>query len=180
VVQAAPSTDLEQLCDHVLTAMMGVDGSDDDVALLLVAPQATLGPRVDVTWPAKAERLGLLRNLLERWLAEMGAEDDELYDVLVACSEAATNAVEHAYGPAQADFRVVCTAQDGGVTIIVRDWGQWREPRGRDRGRGLGLMEGLMDDVQVLHSGAGTEVRLHRRLRNPQVAAEDLQVLASP
>jgi anti-sigma regulatory factor (Ser/Thr protein kinase) len=147
--------------------MRGSEPADDDLALLLVAPQATLGSAVEVTWPASAERLVLLRHLLERWLAEVGAQEDEVYDVLVACSEAATNAIEHAYGPANADFRVTCTAEDGGVTVVVRDWGQWREPRGRDRGRGLGLMEGLMDDVQVSHSTSGTEVRLHRRLEQP-------------
>jgi anti-sigma regulatory factor (Ser/Thr protein kinase) len=169
VVTARRGADLERLCDAVLSEMQGGEPSDDDVALLLVAPQATLGPHVEVTWPANAARLALLRHLLERWLGEVGAQEDEVYDVLVACSEAATNAVEHAYGPARADFRVTCTAQDGGVTVVVRDWGQWREPRGRDRGRGLGLMEGLMDDVQVSHSTGGTEVRLHRRLRQPQV-----------
>jgi anti-sigma regulatory factor (Ser/Thr protein kinase) len=160
--------------------MLDEQASDDDVALLLVAPQAVLGPHVEVTWPAKAERLQLLRHLLERWLAEVGAEDDEVYDVLVASSEAATNAVEHAYGPSQAEFRVECTAHDGGVTVVVRDWGQWREPRGRDRGRGLGLMEGLMDEVKVSHSPSGTEVRLHRQLRRPQVRSGEQRALASP
>ena len=75
-----------------------------------------LGPHVDVLWPAQAERLSLLRSLLERWLTEAGADEDEVYDVLVACSEAATNAIEHAYGPARADFRVVCDLVDGIVT----------------------------------------------------------------
>jgi serine phosphatase RsbU (regulator of sigma subunit)/anti-sigma regulatory factor (Ser/Thr protein kinase) len=184
VLEAGRATPIEQLCDDVMAGMLGAGASaDDDVALLLVAPQAVLGPRVEVTWPAKADRLALLRHLLERWLAEAGAQDDEAYDVLVASSEAATNAVEHAYGPAQAEFRVVCCAEDGGVTVLVRDWGTWREPRGRDRGRGLGLMEGLMDDVKVSHSTSGTEVRMHRRLRSPAVVAAgavDRQALTSP
>ena len=66
------------------------------------------------------------------------------------------------------------------MTVVVRDWGQWREPRGRDRGRGLGLMEGLMDDVQVSHSTSGTEVRLHRRLQEPHPVAEAQRALAAP
>ena len=181
VVEAARGTDLERLCDDVLAGMvLHGEASDDDVALLLVAPQDVLGPHVEVTWPAKAERLALLRVLLERWLVEVGAEDDEVYDVLVAASEAATNAVEHAYGPAQAEFRVVCSAEDGGVTVVVRDWGQWREPRGRDRGRGTGLMEGLMDDMNVSHSPSGTEVRLHRTLRQPHLRSEPRRELTSP
>lgn len=180
VVEQGRGNELEPLCDEVLAQMEADHKIVDDVAVLLVAPQATLGLHLEVTWPAQAERLVLLRHLLERWLAEVGAQDDEAYDVLVACSEAATNAIEHAYGPAEADFHVACTAQDGGVTVVVRDWGQWREPRGHDRGRGLGLMEGLMDDVQVMHSVSGTEVRLHRRLRCPQVEAGDQRELAAP
>ena len=180
VVTAARAKGLEYLCDEVLAAMQGSEPADDDLALLLVAPQSTLGAHVELTWPASAERLTLLRHLLERWLDEVGAEDDEAYDVLVACSEAATNAVEHAYGPALAEFSVVCSAEGGGVTVCVRDWGQWREPRGRDRGRGLRLMEGLMDEVTVSHSGSGTEVRMHRRLRCPRVQLEQRRELTSP
>ena len=35
---------------------------------------------------------------------------------------------------------------DGVVTIAVRDWGQWRDARGKDRGRGL-----LFGVVPALH-----------------------------
>jgi anti-sigma regulatory factor (Ser/Thr protein kinase) len=166
LVAVRPDADLEAVCDEVLDGMLRDVPPDDDVALLLIAPQAQLGPHVDVVWPAQAERLSLLRSLLERWLTEAGADDDEVYDILVACSEAATNAVEHAYGPGRADIGVTCDLEDGVVTVVVRDWGQWREARGQDRGRGLGLMEQLMDDVQVRHGDAGTEVRLRRRLQS--------------
>ena len=53
---------------------------------------------------------------------------------------------------------------DSDVLIIVRDFGGWREPRGTDRGRGLPLMEALMDSVQVDPSSEGTTVQLRRRL----------------
>ena len=172
--------DLEALCDDVLAGMLSRAAPADDVALLVVAPQAVLGPRVDVVWPAEGERLSMLRDLVERWLSEAGAADDEVYDILVACSEAATNAVEHAYGPGLADFRVVLQREGRDVTIVVRDWGQYREARGRDRGRGLGLMEGLMDEVELVRSDHGTEVRLRRRLRAVPVPSSDTPVVGSP
>ncbi len=50
------------------------------------------------------------------------------------------------------------------MTLAVRDWGQWREPRGQDRGRGLAFMRGLMDDVEVSHGARGTQVVMRRRL----------------
>ena len=50
------------------------------------------------------------------------------------------------------------------MTVVVRDQGQWRSARGRDRGRGLQLVHGLMDTVEVLRSDSGTEVRMSRTL----------------
>jgi anti-sigma regulatory factor (Ser/Thr protein kinase) len=156
---------LERVCDAVLDGMLGGHPSDDDVALLTVAPQALLGPHLDLMLPADADHLAVLRRTLERWLVEHGADDVEVYEITVACSEAATNAIEHAYGPGRADLQVVCDAStDGWVTLTVRDWGQWREARGRDRGRGVGLIHGLMDEAEVLHGDRGTQVVMRRRL----------------
>jgi anti-sigma regulatory factor (Ser/Thr protein kinase) len=48
--------------------------------------------------------------------------------------------------------------------VAVRDFGSWRPPRGTHRGRGLLLMEGLTDDVEVSHDDEGTTVELSRRI----------------
>jgi anti-sigma regulatory factor (Ser/Thr protein kinase) len=58
-------------------------------------------------------------------------------------------------------------ADDGQVTVIVEDRGEWRAPSRTDqRGRGLALMHGLMDDVQIdaIEDGSGTRVTLQRRV----------------
>jgi len=47
----------------------------------------------------------------------------------------------------------------------VRDFGRWRAPRGENRGRGLLLMEKLMDSVQIDRQPEGTEVHLKRMLK---------------
>ncbi len=177
---------LEAVCDAVVDGMLAGHPSDDDVALLTVAPQALLGPHLDLMLPADADHLAVLRRTLERWLVEAGADDVEVYEITVACSEATTNAIEHAYGPGRADVEVVCdVTADGWVTLTVRDWGQWREARGRDRGRGVGLMHGLMDDAQVLHGDRGTQVTMRRRLvaaaaRTGAAAAGDAGSTPSP
>jgi anti-sigma regulatory factor (Ser/Thr protein kinase) len=59
---------------------------------------------------------------------------------------------------------------DGELTATVRDSGSWREKRGEDRGRGLRIIEDLMDDVAVERDDAGTLVRMRRRLREDQAA----------
>jgi anti-sigma regulatory factor (Ser/Thr protein kinase) len=156
--------DLESLCDVVLAGMLGGEAPEDDVAVLTVAAQARLGSRLDLTIPAQAEQLSVLRRTLERWLTEAGATDEEVYEITVACSEATTNAIEHAYGPGSAEVEVVCSVEDGCVTVSVRDWGQWRDPRGRDRGRGLFFIRELMDEVDVAHGDRGTLVVMRRRL----------------
>src|SRR5918994_4282597 len=52
----------------------------------------------------------------------------------------------------------------GEVLVAVRDYGSWRAPRGEHRGRGLLLMEGLTDSVEVVRGDDGTTVQLSRRL----------------
>jgi anti-sigma regulatory factor (Ser/Thr protein kinase) len=83
----------------------------------------------------------------------------------MACSEACTNAIEHAGAAADATIAFAAVVQDGEVEITVRDRGRWREHRPpSDQGRGLELIEALMDDVRVQTADDGTAVRLRRRL----------------
>ena len=71
----------------------------------------------------------------------------------------------HAYRAADAQVEIEANLVDGEVDITIHDRGKWREPRGEHRGRGLALMRGLMDDVQVARTDQGTTVRMRRRLR---------------
>ena len=158
------SLSLEQRCTEVVERMLDGQPREDDLALMLVAPHARLGTHLDLQWEASMDRLALLRRLLERWLDEVGADEDETFDIVLSCGEAATNAVEHAYGPSRAQFRITCDVTDDGVAVMIRDWGRWRAPRGSDRGRGLTLIHALMDEVTVDHGPDGTEVCMHKRL----------------
>lgn len=56
---------------------------------------------------------------------------------------------------------------DSRMTVIVEDGGEWRpQSRTDQRGRGLTLMHGLMDDVEITSAedGSGTRVTLQRRV----------------
>jgi serine/threonine-protein kinase RsbW len=83
---------------------------------------------------------------------------------VLAVHEAAMNAIEHAYGPADAEFTVVAKRSGDGVVIEVGDRGSWREPRDRHRGRGHGIMSAVMDEVTIDTGPRGSTVRLRRRL----------------
>jgi anti-sigma regulatory factor (Ser/Thr protein kinase) len=79
-------------------------------------------------------------------------------------SESCTNAIEHAYSPAPASFELKASAHDGEIVIVVKDTGQWRSARGRNRGRGLIITRAAMDDVQINTGAGGSEIVMRKRM----------------
>jgi anti-sigma regulatory factor (Ser/Thr protein kinase) len=154
---------VDALCDAVIAQMVADGRPADDVALL-AARLSPLDDRLLTRWPARSEALAEIRHLLRRWLRYQGANDDETYDITVASQEACANAVEHAYAPGEEAFEVEAVRAGSAVEISVRDHGQWRRARGSHRGRGLPMMESLMDSVHVQHSPEGTVVVMRRTL----------------
>lgn len=145
-----------------LVRRMTVGAGDDDVALLAVA----FAPMFRATLPASPEKLAGLRRKLRGWLATVGTDDDTAADVLLACGEAAANAVEHAFPDEPGELTVELRLSAGrGLTLRVADTGRWRRvPAPGDRGRGLPLMHAVMDSVRVEPGEGGTVVTMRRRL----------------
>lgn len=162
-VDSGPSAP-DALCDALLERMLGDEEPKDDVALLVLSLALLPAHGFTLDLPAEPEALSSVRQSLERWLSEAGTSRRDTHAIKVACGEACANAIEHAYRPGDAAFRIEASRVNSDVLIIVRDFGGWREPRGTDRGRGLPLMEALMDSVQVDPSSEGTTVQLRRRL----------------
>jgi anti-sigma regulatory factor (Ser/Thr protein kinase) len=163
-VAAPPEDDLERLCDRILAGVLGDLVPLDDVALLAVRPEPVPADRLDLSLPAEPGSLVVLRRRLGRFLHAAGASEAEAYEVTLTVCEAAGNAIEHAYGPGDATFEVEAAFADGELVATVRDSGSWRERRSKHRGRGLAIIKGLMDDVQVASENGGTVVRMRRRL----------------
>jgi GAF domain-containing protein/anti-sigma regulatory factor (Ser/Thr protein kinase) len=162
---AAAGSTPDELCDRLLSALVPHGGGADDVALLALRLTPVSRDRLALRLPAEPDVLASLRRTLRPWLEGLGASDDEVYDMLVAVTEAAANAVEHAYGPVHATFEVEASAsEDAEVSVVVRDQGLWRPPRGHNRGRGTLLMQELTDALEVTTGATGTEVRMSRRL----------------
>ena len=161
-IAEGPGT-VEDLCSRLAGGALHDDEPTDDVAVL-VAHLTPLGDRLQTSWPAEPEALADVRHLLRRWLQRHGADEDETYDITVACQEACANAVEHAYAPGPAGFDVEAEHAQGEIRLTVRDRGQWRDARGTHRGRGLPIMEALMDTVDIQHSSVGTAVQMRRAL----------------
>jgi serine phosphatase RsbU (regulator of sigma subunit)/anti-sigma regulatory factor (Ser/Thr protein kinase) len=151
-------------CDRVLSALTGEEDQTDDIALVALETMP-LGRSLELQFPADPELLATLRRQLGRWLRENGVDEGAAYDLVLATSEAAANATEHAFPPAHGHFEVAAVRHDGEVVIQVSDDGTWRPPGERGRGRGLALMRGLTDEA-VVEPGdpGGTVVTLRRRV----------------
>lgn len=116
--------------------------------------------------PADPAQLAQLRRALGNWLESVGVSDDAAKAVVLATSEAAANAIEHAYhSDGEGVTTVHAVSEAGELHVSVRDHGRWRAPSlPGDRGRGRFLMRAVMDEVTTDHDATGTVVRMRRRL----------------
>ncbi len=167
-VAGADSAD--EVCARALEQLVPEHGLGDDVAI--VALQGTPVPiELSLRLSAEPRVLAEVRRTLRRWLYEHGATAKDLSEITIAVNEACTNAIEHAYSPAPAAFVLQARIEDGELTVVVRDTGTWRSPRGQHRGRGLKIIEAAMDSVVLNRAPAGTELVMRRRLRTPAPTA---------
>jgi PAS domain S-box-containing protein len=169
-VAGAAGDDLDVLCDRVLELVLGEGDPGDDVALLAVRPLPAASELISLTLPAEPGSLAVLRRRLARFLHATGASEAEQYELTLTICEAAGNAIEHAYGPGDATFDVEVTFAGGELVATVRDTGSWRDKRGEHRGRGLSIIEQLMDHVDVAADESGTVVTMRRRLAAARAA----------
>lgn len=117
--------------------------------------------RTDLAAPARARRL-------VREVDDCCLPPSRMNDVLVAVSEAVTNAVLHAYPEAaEGPVRIKAWSQDNALAVLVLDEGRGFDPdevvRGARTGLGLGLdlMRRLASETSIVaHPGAGAAVLL--------------------
>jgi anti-sigma regulatory factor (Ser/Thr protein kinase) len=89
-------------------------------------------------------------------------------NVLIAAGEAVANAIEHGHRHSpEGTISLSATALVDQVQLTITDTGSWKPPQPatyRHRGRGIGLMRGLMHDVTINPDTAGTTVHLSARI----------------
>jgi stage II sporulation protein AA (anti-sigma F factor antagonist) len=147
--------------------MIGDSAPRDDVALLVIACTHALATEFRLSIESDPQLLGPLRQALSRWLIHVGATADECSDIVLAVSEAATNSIVHAYGLEEGAVEVAAESGGHDVTVTVRDTGYWRARETSGGGRGLLLMQALVEGCEVVAGPHGTEVCLRRRLGRP-------------
>jgi serine phosphatase RsbU (regulator of sigma subunit)/anti-sigma regulatory factor (Ser/Thr protein kinase) len=165
LVDAVVPGPAETVCATVMSRLIGSEPTTDDVAVLVLSRTADRsGEPLTLRERAVPSVLRGVRHAVREYLRRAGATDDELADVELAVGEAVSNVIEHAYGPSGGFLEVDMVLEGSTVTASVRDTGDWREARGMNRGRGTGMMRGLVDAVRVDHDGGGTQVVLTKTL----------------
>jgi anti-sigma regulatory factor (Ser/Thr protein kinase)/putative methionine-R-sulfoxide reductase with GAF domain len=160
---ASEARSAEGACMLAVEMLVPPEGLDDDAAIL--ALQSTSVPvQLRLELAADPHELSRIRRVVRRWLRDRGASDVAVAEITLAVNEACANAIEHAYSPGPATFELSASTSGDQVVVAVRDAGQWRPPRGEDRGRGLTIIETAMDEVDVESTPEGTEIVMRRGL----------------
>jgi anti-sigma regulatory factor (Ser/Thr protein kinase) len=162
---ARDPADPVELCDHLVDSMLSIRPAHDDIAVLALQALPARAEPFHLEVPTDPTRLRDVRRHLAGWLRRSGASEEDVQIAQMACHEACSNAIEHGYAFGEGSFTIDAHLEHGKVVLEVSDGGTWIDrPEGGlpHRGRGIALMEALMDAVQLSHDGAGTRVRMER------------------
>jgi anti-sigma regulatory factor (Ser/Thr protein kinase) len=156
--------DLDPLADQIMASLSPPGGYQDDVALLLYRHPAPL----EVTIPADPLHLAPARQALREWLIAAGIDQDQAQDVLVAAGEAVTNSIEHGYRHSDGGtITLHAISEVDQLRLTIVDTGSWKPKQTgySHRGKGIQIMQALMEDVSILRDTTGTVVHLATRIR---------------
>jgi serine/threonine-protein kinase RsbW len=101
--------------------------------------QEHLTPDFELTLPARAENVAVVRHAFGGLGDALDVPDHALADVKLAVTEACTNVVVHAYPDGDGPLAVTAGLRDGAITVTVSDEGRGILPRPDSPGLGLGL-----------------------------------------
>ncbi len=147
-----------------ITRRVILGAPQDDVAVLTVSVSATPLETLDLVVASQPANARVIRQSLRRFAAGVGLDELRTTSFLVACGEAISNVIEHAYGIAEGPLLLRAFREEEDIIVNVKDRGRWRAPRPEGRGRGLPLMNALMDKVEVERDQTGTTVSLRMSL----------------
>jgi serine/threonine-protein kinase RsbW/stage II sporulation protein AB (anti-sigma F factor) len=116
----------------------------------------------EATFPSTPAGVGALRRDVAAFAERAGMDDDGVGSVRLAVSEAATNAVVHAYRERDGELQVRAYVADAELVVIVRDTGLGLAPRPDSPGLGLGmpLMASVTSSFRVVSRDIGTEIHM--------------------
>lgn len=117
--------------------------------------------------PCEELSVPVIRRVLGDALRGLGVSGDCIHDILVAASEACTNVVRHS---STREYEVTGHIDEETCVLSVIDHGDGLGPVARpagglaESGRGLDIMNSLMDDLSLTTTSDGVRVVLRKRL----------------
>lgn len=158
---ALPELPIEQFCSRLIDALGTDDQRTDDVVALCLRPAL---PDFYHGFAPDPQQLRNLRLMLTDWATQRRIPAATTARLLLAVSEATSNAIEHAYRDrTPTTITVTGVHEDGGdLVVTITDAGSWRTPPAEpgDRGRGTGIMRKVSDAFERETTPAGTTVKL--------------------
>ena len=121
---------------------------------------------MEAHWPAAVESVPAVRHLVLGYARSVGATQRALEAIALAASEAAANAVVHAFPGGAEGGEIVVSAtllDDEHLRVVVSDNGTGVHDRTDSPGLGLGLplIQRLAESVEISGNGeGGTRVRM--------------------
>jgi anti-sigma regulatory factor (Ser/Thr protein kinase) len=104
----------------------------------------------------------MLRREMTGMAKDCGMDSEGIADVRLAVTEAATNAVIHAYAKAEGELSVTATMQDGELAIVIGDTGPGLVERRDSPGLGVGLsvIASVAERLKIVSHPGGTEIHM--------------------
>ncbi|MGI8407080.1 MAG: ATP-binding SpoIIE family protein phosphatase [Actinomycetota bacterium] len=147
----------------------------DDIAMVgvqVVPDSSAHEASRELVVPNEPSRMREVRHFVSDFLADLRAPVDVSTEILLAAGEAAGNAVKYGHRPkARSELRIRCTLEGVDVVVTIVDDGPGFDVAEASMppdpfasgGRGLFLMNRLMDEVDIDASPVGTSVKMKRR-----------------
>jgi anti-sigma regulatory factor (Ser/Thr protein kinase) len=116
----------------------------------------------EATVPGTPMGVRALRREMSVVAADCGMDAAGVADVRLAVTEAATNAVMHAYAEATGELRVTAAARDGELVIVIGDTGPGLVERHDSPGLGIGLsvIAAVAERLRIVSDPGGTEIHM--------------------
>lgn len=123
--------------------------------------------------PAQFENLALIGDFIAGVARRAGFDEKGVFNLQLACDEACTNVIEHAYGGRPGRIRIAVSVHPDRIQIEVHDTGRPFDPsavrapdleapleRRETGGLGLHFMHSIMDEVRFEFGEGGNRLTM--------------------
>src|SRR5829696_3715331 len=116
----------------------------------------------EATVPGTPLGVRALRREISGIAEECGMDATGVADVQLAVTEAATNAVMHAYATTTGDLTVTAAVHEGQLAIVIADTGGGLVERRDSPGLGVGLsiIATVTDEMRIVSDTSGTRIHM--------------------